>query len=129
LKKLGTDVAVPAEHFNEFYFFSKNEVESAGLQYVIYGHFGNSHMHLNMLPRSVDETPKGKEVYFNICRRAAELGGTVSAEHGIGKIKPEYLSMMYGEDNIRKMAEIKKILDPRIILGIGNIFKKEVLTA
>jgi D-lactate dehydrogenase (cytochrome) len=128
LKKLGTDVAVPGNDFNAFYFFCKKEVESADLHYVIYGHFGNSHMHLNILPRSLDEIPKGKEVYKNICTRAAELGGTVSAEHGIGKIKPEYLRMMYGEENIKKMAQIKKILDPHLILGIGNIFNKELFS-
>jgi D-lactate dehydrogenase (cytochrome) len=127
LKKLGTDVAVPDQSFNEFYFFSKNEVESAGLQYVIYGHFGNSHIHLNILPGSMDDIPIGKEVYYNICKKAAELGGTVSAEHGIGKIKPDYLLMMYGEENIKKMAQIKKILDPHLILGIGNIFDKRFL--
>jgi D-lactate dehydrogenase (cytochrome) len=124
LKKLGTDVAVPDNVFNDFYYFCKSEVEKAGLQYVVYGHFGNSHIHLNMLPRSADEIPKGKEVYLSICKRAAELGGTVSAEHGIGKIKPDYLLMMYGEDNLKKMAEIKKVLDPNLILGRGNIFGK-----
>jgi D-lactate dehydrogenase (cytochrome) len=122
IKKLGTDVAVPDNLFNDFYFYCKREVESSGLDYVIYGHFGNSHMHLNMLPRSIDEVPKGKEIYNNICRKAAELGGTVSAEHGIGKLKPEYLLMMYGEKNIRSMAQIKKTLDPNLILGRGNIF-------
>ena len=127
LKKLGTDVAVPDQHFNAFYFFCKNEVETAGLEYVIYGHFGNSHIHLNILPRNVDEIPSGKNVYNSICRRAAELGGTISAEHGIGKIKTDYLMLMYSEDAIIKMAKLKRTLDPHLILGIGNIFKNKFL--
>jgi len=127
LRKLGTDVAVPDNLFNDFYYFCKNEAEHAGLEYVIYGHFGNSHIHLNMLPKKEEDILKGKQAYFNICKRAAELGGTVSAEHGIGKLKTEYLLMMYGEENIRIMAKLKKALDPNLILGVGNIFNKNFL--
>jgi D-lactate dehydrogenase (cytochrome) len=123
LKKLGTDVAVPDEKFEELYYYGKNEVEKENLLYVVYGHFGNSHMHLNMLPKSEDVYVKGKEIYKKICMKAVELGGTISAEHGIGKLKTEYLVLMYGEENIRKMAEVKKNLDPNMILGSGNIFK------
>lgn len=123
LKKLGTDVAVPDEKFEELYYFSKDEVEKEKLPYVVYGHFGNSHIHLNMLPKEDKEYEKGKEVYKKICKKAVELGGTISAEHGIGKLKTEYLVLMYGEENIRKMIEVKKVLDPNLILGVGNIFK------
>lgn len=125
LKKLGTDVAVPDDKFEELYFFSKSEVEKENLPYVVYGHFGNSHMHLNMLPKSEEDYLKGKEVYKRICTRAVELGGTISAEHGIGKLKTDYLVLMYGEANIRKMAEVKKVLDPNMILGVGNIFNRK----
>ena len=123
LKKLGTDVAVPDDKFHELYYFGKNEVEKANLNYVVYGHFGNSHMHLNMLPKGEKEYAKGKEIYKKICMKAVELGGTISAEHGIGKLKTEYLALMYGEENVRKMLDVKKILDPNLILGVGNIFK------
>lgn len=123
LKKLGTDVAVPDAKFEELYYFSKSEVEKENLSYVVYGHFGNSHMHLNMLPKNEKEYEKGKGVYKKICIKAVELGGTISAEHGIGKLKAEYLLLMYGEENIRKMFEVKKALDPNLILGSGNIFK------
>jgi D-lactate dehydrogenase (cytochrome) len=123
LKKLGTDVAVPGDKFEDFYFFCKKEVEKDNLPYVVYGHFGNSHMHLNMLPREDEDYDKGKEIYKKICIKAVELGGTISAEHGIGKLKTEYLVLMYGEENIRKMLEVKKVLDPNLILGSGNIFK------
>ncbi|NWF88221.1 MAG: FAD-binding oxidoreductase [Ignavibacteriaceae bacterium] len=123
LKKLGTDVAVPDDKFEELYYHSKSEVEKENLHYVVYGHFGNSHMHLNMLPKGEKEYEKGKEIYKKICMKAVELGGTISAEHGIGKLKTEYLLLMYGEENVRKMLEVKKALDPNLILGSGNIFK------
>jgi D-lactate dehydrogenase (cytochrome) len=122
LRKLGTDVAVPHEYFEELYFFSRKECEKEKLEYVTYGHFGNSHMHMNILPRNENEFNTGKNVYASICRRAIALKGTISAEHGIGKIKKDLFREMYGTECIMKMAEIKKILDPGFILGQGNLF-------
>ncbi|MCC6548724.1 MAG: FAD-binding oxidoreductase [Ignavibacteriaceae bacterium] len=125
VRKLGTDTAVPAERFREYYIESRNLVRSAGLEYVIYGHFGNSHIHLNMLPENQTHFEAGKEIYSELCQNAVRAGGTVSAEHGIGKIKKDYLKMMYGEGGIRAMREVKKAFDPDFRLGRGNIFDPE----
>ena len=125
LRKLGTDVAVPHENFENLYFYSKEIVKKEDIDYVIFGHFGDSHMHLNMLPKNSKEMELGKKIYKEICRKAIELGGTVSAEHGIGKIKTEYLMEMYGEENIKKMIAVKQGLDPNFILGRGNIFRED----
>lgn len=122
LRKLGTDTAVPHEVFGEFYDFCKNSVRKAGLNYVIYGHFGDSHIHLNMLPEGEAEFEKGRAVYGEICQKAVELGGTVSAEHGIGKIKRDYLKMMFGEGGIVQMRQVKRQFDPGFMLGRGNLF-------
>jgi len=124
LRKLGTDTAVPDEHFREFYSFAKSIVEKNKLAYAAYGHFGNSHLHLNMLPKNEEEFLVGKEVYKQICHKAVELNGTVSAEHGIGKIKRDYLLMMYGSDVIEHLKYLKKVFDPKMILGNGNMFEE-----
>ena len=123
LRKLGTDVAVPDEAFVQFYYFCKSLVEKEKINLVAYGHFGNSHLHLNMLPKNEEEFLNGKAIYKMICQKAVHLGGTVSAEHGIGKIKREYLLMMYGEDGINAMIELKRVFDPNMILGLGNLFE------
>jgi len=123
-RKLGTDAAVPDDKFIDFYYSIKSEVEKEKLDYVIYGHAGNSHLHLNMLPKTEEEFEKGKLLYKSICNNAIKLGGTFSAEHGVGKNKREYLVEMYGADNVNKMRLLKKILDPNYILGVGNIFTK-----
>ena len=60
-------------------------------------------------------------------RKGLALGGTVSAEHGIGKIKHKYLEEMYGRQAISEMARLKRALDPNCILGLDNIFPKELL--
>ena len=94
---------------------------------MVYGQFGNCHMHLNMLPRNEEEEKKAKENYLQLCKEAVRLAGTVSAEHGIGKLKRDYLLLMYGERNIRDMAEVKKKLDPNLVLNIGNIIDERYL--
>jgi D-lactate dehydrogenase (cytochrome) len=127
VKKLGTDVAVPDTKFRELYNFSKRTVQESKFVYLIYGHFGNSHMHLNILPKNEEEYLKGKIIYIAICKKAAELGGTISAEHGIGKLKTDYFIDMYGKEIIMEMAELKKTLDPNMILGSGNIFKADII--
>ena len=127
VRKLGTDIAVPDIRFRELYNFSKKAVQESKFIYLIYGHFGNSHMHLNILPRNEEEYLKGKIVYNAICKKAVELGGTISAEHGIGKLKTDYFMEMYGKETIRKMAELKKTLDHNMILGSGNIFKTDII--
>ena len=127
LRKVGTDTAVPVEHFNEYYYWMKRCVAENELNYICYGHIGDCHVHLNMLPKDKAEFETSKTLYANFCKRAVELGGTISAEHGIGKMKRNYLLEMYGEENIKKMAKIKQILDLNSILGIGNIFEEKYL--
>jgi D-lactate dehydrogenase (cytochrome) len=126
-RKLGTDVAVPDKEFRKFYFTLQMWAKQSNIDFVAYGHFGNSHIHLNLLPKTETEFNEGKSLYGKICDEAVRLGGTISAEHGIGKAKRDYLLIMYGEANIRKMAALKKSLDPNIILGIGNIFDERFL--
>jgi D-lactate dehydrogenase (cytochrome) len=80
-----------------------------------------------MLPKTEDELNLCKKLYAQICKKSVELGGTISAEHGIGKLKRKYLLDMFGEENIIKMARTKKMLDKNMILNIGNIFDPKYL--
>ena len=121
-RKLGTDFAVPDKELKKFYYQITNGVASAGLDYVVYGHFGNSHIHLNMLPKNDGEFDMAKKLYSQMCSSAIKLGGTFSAEHGVGKNKIAFLKEMYGQEVINEMFTIKKTLDPNLILGYGNIF-------
>jgi D-lactate dehydrogenase (cytochrome) len=54
---------------------------------------------------------------------AIECKGTISAEHGIGKIKRSYLVKMYGEQVIREMKRVKSEIDPQWLLNPGNLFE------
>jgi D-lactate dehydrogenase (cytochrome) len=127
MPKVGTDIAVPDAGFREMLKFYKEKLASSGIAYLIFGHIGESHMHVNMLPGTEEEFKKSRNIYMEFARKAVAMGGTVSAEHGIGKLKHHFLEIMYGKDNLKQMALLKKSLDPSCILGLDNIFPKELL--
>ena len=126
-RKIGTDMAVSDEKFASFLRFYKQKLNESGLEYVIFGHIGDNHLHANMLPKTDEEVRKAKHLYGRFVAQAVMLGGTVSAEHGIGKLKKHYLYVMYGERYLNEMAEIKRALDPNGILGRGNMFDAKFL--
>jgi D-lactate dehydrogenase (cytochrome) len=123
IHKIGTDMAVPDEHLIEMVGFYRESLAREGLRHVIFGHIGNNHLHVNMIPGNYTELERAKELYRNFARKAVTLEGTVSAEHGIGKLKREYLSFLYGKEEIKQMMAIKRLLDPDGILNPGNIFE------
>lgn len=125
--KMGTDMAVPGEKFEEMLAFYKELLREAGLPYAIFGHIGEHHLHVNILPRTEQEIERAKKIIRDYARKSVSLGGTVSAEHGIGKIKHPYLEILYGKDGMRQMAAVKKALDPNGILGRGTIFPADLL--
>ena len=126
-RKVSTDMSVPDEAFAGMLHFYQSTLRAGDLRYTIFGHIGDNHVHVNILPRNDDEAAKAKEIYLRFVTRAVEVGGTISAEHGIGKLKREYLRLLYGEEHLREMAALKRAFDPAGILGRGNIFSEEYL--
>ncbi|MFN2482652.1 MAG: FAD-binding oxidoreductase, partial [Pyrinomonadaceae bacterium] len=126
-RKVSTDIAVPDQHFAGMLRFYRATLGESKLQFVIFGHVGDNHVHVNILPRSDAEAARAREIYMTFVRRAVSVGGTVSAEHGVGKLKREYLRELYGDRHLREMAELKRAFDPACILGRGNIFAEEFL--
>jgi D-lactate dehydrogenase (cytochrome) len=126
-RKVSTDMSVPDEAFAEMLIFYQGALRGTGLRYTIFGHIGDSHVHVNILPRNDDEATTAREIYLRFVKHAVEVGGTISAEHGIGKLKREYLRMLYSEQHLREMAALKRAFDPARILGRGNIFSEALL--
>lgn len=122
--KLGTDMAVPDEHLETIIAYYKTHLEKAGLEYIIFGHIGDNHLHVNILPRTDTEVDQGMTLYRQFAQKAVELGGTVSAEHGIGKLKRGFLQIMYGNSGLKEMAEVKQALDPEWIINPGNMIPR-----
>ena len=126
-RKVSTDMAVPDEAFAGLFRLYKDTLGDSGLRYTIFGHIGDNHVHVNILPRNDDEGARARELYVEFLKYAASVGGTLSAEHGVGKLKREYLRLFYNDDQLREMAALKKAFDPNGILGRGNIFSEELL--
>ena len=128
-RKVSTDMAVPDAAFPEMLRFYQETLRAGRLQYVIFGHVGDNHVHVNILPRDDAEAAAAREVYSRFVGRAVRLGGTISAEHGVGKLKREYLRALYGDRHLREMAALKRAFDPACVLGRGNMFGEEFLNA
>jgi D-lactate dehydrogenase (cytochrome) len=126
-RKISTDMAVPDDAFAGMLGFYQDSLCGGNLRYTIFGHIGDNHVHVNILPRDDDEAAKAREIYRTFIRRAVDCGGTISAEHGIGKLKREYLRELYGDAHLREMAALKRAFDPAGILGRGNMFSAEYL--
>lgn len=126
-QKLSTDIAVPSESFMGMMNFYRDTFERAKISHVIFGHIGESHVHVNLLPQSYEELDAAKDICLSFVKKGIVLGGSISAEHGVGKTKHKYLEIMYGKEGILDMARIKKAFDPNCILGLDNIFPRGIL--
>lgn len=121
--KMGTDFAVPINRNRDMlaYYRSRLEAEFPG-QYVIYGHIGDAHVHVNMLPATPEQAARANHLLKEFAAEAVRLGGTVSAEHGLGKRKAGLLSLQYAPEHIEAMMAVKRRLDPNWLLGRGTLF-------
>ncbi len=126
-RKVSTDMAVPDEEFAGLFGLYRETLRQSGLRYTIFGHIGDNHVHVNILPREDEEGARARELYVRFLKYAASVGGTLSAEHGVGKLKRDYLRLFYTEEQLREMAALKRAFDPNGILGRGNIFSEELL--
>ena len=126
-RKVSTDMAVADHEFRRMLKFYQQTLDESGLKYITFGHIGDNHLHVNILPRDADEARRAKQIYGRFVARACIIGGTISAEHGIGKLKKQYLNAMFGERYLNEMATVKKALDPAGILGRGVMFDEKYL--
>jgi FAD/FMN-containing dehydrogenase len=115
--KMGSDFSVPLGRNREMlaYYKKRLETEYPG-RFVIFGHIGDAHVHVNIF--SGDAAGLLEE----FARQAVALGGSVSAEHGLGKRKAGYLKLQYTPEDLEKMRAVKRRLDPLNLLGRGTLW-------
>lgn len=118
VQKVGTDFAVPAGALAEMMM----AYDHPDFATVCFGHIGDSHLHLNFLPNNADELAEARRRYLALAERAVALGGTVSAEHGIGRLKKAHLALMVPPATIDGWRAYKRAADPNWILGRGVMF-------
>jgi glycolate oxidase len=121
-RKVSTDWAVPYRRLPEAIAAARRFARDASITMpVIYGHAGNGHPHQNFIARDAKELATIEKVVEQTLRQVLSLGGTVAAEHGIGKIKRRWLPLQMNELQIAMMTAVKRELDPLHLLAPGNI--------
>ena len=110
------DVAVPMSELEPF----RRELATATgpHQTIVFGHIGAGNVHVNILGPGPDD----ERVDEAVLRLAASHGGTISAEHGIGRAKARWLPLSRSEEEIAAMRAVKSALDPSSLLNPGVLF-------
>ena len=120
--KMGSDYIVPVARNREMMRYYRQKLDAFPGRSVIFGHIGDAHVHVNILPAAGEEVELAKELMLDFAREAVALGGAVGAEHGLGKRKAHLLSLQYSEAELESMRAVKRRLDPQWLLGRGTLF-------
>ena len=121
-RKVSTDWAVPFRRLAEAIALARQiALRRAAAPPVVYGHAGNGHPHQNFIARDADELSRTEAAVEETLRAVLAMGGTVSAEHGIGKLKRRWLPLQMIPVQLAAMRAVKRELDPHGLLAPGNV--------
>lgn len=119
---IGFDISIPLERMEAAVEALRHRIGETfpDVPWVVFGHLADCNLHVNVMPKqSGPETRKA--VSDTVYGVVADFGGSVSAEHGIGRLKQPYLDLTRSPTEIALMADIKRMLDPGNILNPGRI--------
>jgi D-lactate dehydrogenase (cytochrome) len=122
LRKLGTDFAVPNERLMACMVMYQQDLEELGIDSLIFGHIGDNHLHINLLPKTWEESEKCKLLIVKWESQVIAWRGTITAEHGVGRIKRSAFQRMYSSKDLQIMKAIKERFDSEGIFNPGVIF-------
>ncbi|MBR9989696.1 MAG: FAD-binding oxidoreductase [Gemmatimonadetes bacterium] len=121
-RKVSTDWAVPYRKLAEAIASCRTSADAHGVpQPFVFGHAGNGHPHTNFIGSDAAAVGRYEQVVEETLRMVFGMGGTVAAEHGIGKIKRRWLPLQMTPLQISVMRAVKKQLDPHDLLAPGNV--------
>jgi FAD/FMN-containing dehydrogenase len=117
------DGCVPVARVGEYIRFVRDAARARGLEVVIFGHAGDGHVHVNLLP---ELARRGWEqevaaLLDEVTGEIVRLGGTPSGEHGDGRLRASLLERVYGAEIVELFRLVKNAFDPRGILNPGVI--------
>lgn len=119
-----TDVAVPISQLADIIQETRDDVEKSGLLGGIVGHVGDGNFH-SILLYNDSEKQVAEDVVHRMIKRAIEMDGTVTGEHGVGLKKREYLKEELSEETVDAMRKLKQAFDPLGILNADKIVQLE----
>ncbi|SEF28623.1 glycolate oxidase [Amycolatopsis pretoriensis] len=121
---LTDDVCVPRTRIAELIRGCEKISSEVGLRIAVVGHAGDGNMHPTIVyqPDDADEFARAQKAFDEILEVGLSLGGTVTGEHGVGKIKREWLEREIGPVGMRVHRQIKAALDPGNLFNPGSMF-------
>ena len=108
IHKISTDTAVAPEKLRDYLGYMNRVLQDAKVEHVVFGHCGQGHLHANLIPKDRAELESSERAVELLAEQAVLLGGTVSAEHGTGKLKKHLLKLMYSENELRDTELLKR---------------------
>lgn len=119
LHKIATDMSVRDADLSWIFGMYQERLTAAGLDFAVFGHVGNNHFHVNILPRDEGEVERAKAIYAGFAHDVVARGGAVAAEHGIGRIKKGFLAVQYDAVTMDALRAVKRWADPEWRLNRG----------
>lgn len=123
LVKLGTDMSVPDSRLADVLALYAHDLAATDLEHLVFGHIGANHLHVNILPRHPADYAAGRALYARWAAQVIAWGGSISAEHGIGKLKRDLFRQMAGDAALAQMRALKKRFDPDELLNPGTLLE------
>ena len=117
-----TDVAVPISRLADIIKAAKDDLSTSGLLGGIGGHVGDGNFHTFLLFNE-DERETAEGVVHRMVKRAVEMEGTVTGEHGVGLIKRDYLPHELGDSTVDAMRRLKQAFDPYCLLNCDKVVR------
>ena len=118
------DAAVPIEKLPDFFKMLEKINKKFKTKSVIYGHIGNGNLHVRLIGKRKNLTLV-KNIAKQYFDEIIKMNGTITAEHGDGLARSEFIKKQYGKINYQTFREIKKIFDPNNILNPGKIISEK----
>ncbi len=110
IHKISSDTAVSPEKLREYHSYMDKVLRDTEVEHVVFGHCGQGHLHANLIPKNRRELDASERATELLAQRAVLLGGTVSAEHGTGRLKKHLLKLMYSQNELEETELLKSTI-------------------
>ncbi len=115
------DVTVPPSNLGKLMDKVDEIAEENGVNLPIYGHAGDGNLHIHIMREDDRDSSYIKPMKNKIYQAGISLGGVITGEHGIGKIRTDEIKLVLDEKTIELLRGIKKLFDPNNILNPGKV--------
>jgi D-lactate dehydrogenase (cytochrome) len=122
IHKIGTDLSVEDKNLSTVMNLYEKTINETEIQTYIFGHIGNNHLHVNLIPANYEQLLFGKMIVKEWALKIIKLKGSITAEHGVGRIKKELFYDMISKSEMEHMKELRKLFDPKQLINSGVLF-------